>query len=50
VYRTIYAEISQKGFYGHYRNLNIHEGKAHQDLWAYVTVIQFGTTFNFHGQ
>jgi hypothetical protein len=50
VYKTIYAEFSQKGFYGHYRNLNINDGKAHQDLWAYVTVLQFGTTFNFHGQ
>ncbi|HEX5071478.1 MAG TPA: hypothetical protein VFV78_14785 [Vicinamibacterales bacterium] len=48
VYRTIYAEFSQKGFYGQYRNVNIHAGKAHQHLWAYVTVLQFGTTFNFH--
>jgi hypothetical protein len=48
VYRTIYAEFSQKGFYGHYQNLHIAEGHANQDLWAYVTVLQFGTTFNFH--
>jgi len=48
VYRTIYAEFSQKGFYGQYRKVNINEGKAYQHLWAYVTVLQFGTTFNFH--
>ena len=48
VYRTIYAEFSQKGFYGQYRNVNINAGKASQHLWAYVTVLQFGTTFNFH--
>jgi hypothetical protein len=47
VFRTLYAEFSQKGFYGHYRNLHIHDGKAHQDLWAYETVISFGTTFTF---
>jgi hypothetical protein len=48
VYRTIYAEFSQKGFYGHYQNLHINAGHTNQDLWAYVTVLQFGTTFNFH--
>jgi hypothetical protein len=48
VFRTIYAELSQKGFYGHYRNIHLADGRADQDLWAYVTVMQFGTTFDFH--
>jgi hypothetical protein len=47
VYKTIFVAVAQKGFYGHYRNLHIAGGRADQDLWAYVTVISFGTTFHF---
>jgi len=47
VYKTIFVAVAQKGFYGHYRNLHIAGGRADHDLWAYVTVISFGTTFHF---
>jgi hypothetical protein len=45
VFKTVYVDFAQKGFYGHYRGLHIHDGSAKHDLWAYETIISFGTTF-----
>lgn len=37
-----FLEVGQKGFYGHYQGLNIDQGKASHDLWAYVTILSLG--------
>lgn len=47
IFRMVYVEVAEKGYYGYYRNLNIHDGKANQNLRARLTVISFGFTFDF---
>ncbi len=47
VFRMIYVEVAEKVYYGRYRNLNIHDGKAKHVLRTLMTVISFGSTFNF---
>lgn len=45
VFHGIYAEFCQKGVLARYRDLNIHAGKAEQDLWARVSALSFGVDF-----
>ena len=41
-YKGLYVDGAQKGFYGRYRNLNVNQGTASQDLWAHVSIISLG--------
>jgi len=45
IVKSVFIEVAEKGFYGRYRNLNIYEGKAKQNLKALVTIVSIGTSF-----
>jgi hypothetical protein len=45
LYRAVFFELCEKGVYARYRNLNIYQGQADQELWARVTSFSFGASF-----
>jgi len=45
LYRAFFVELCEKGVYARYRNLNINQGRADQELWARVTSLSFGASF-----
>jgi len=45
LFRAFFAEFCQKGVYARYRNLNINQGSAEQELWAHVSSLSFGASF-----
>jgi hypothetical protein len=49
VFRGLYVEGAEKGFYGRYRNLNINQGTASQDIWAYMSIVSMGFAWGHLG-
>ena len=45
LFRAIYTEFCEKGVYARYRDMNINQGHAQQELWAHVTALSFGASF-----
>jgi len=45
VFRAFYTEICEKGVYARYREINISQGHAEQELWAHITALSFGASF-----
>jgi len=46
LFRAIYTEFCEKGVYARYRDVNISQGHAQQELWAHVTALSFGASFH----
>ena len=44
-FRAFYIEFCEKGVYARYRELNINQGRADQELWAHITALSFGASF-----
>jgi hypothetical protein len=45
IWRGLFFEASDKVFYGRYRNVRIHEGRADHDLKAHMQVFSGGVSF-----
>jgi len=45
LFRAFYMELCEKGVYARYREVNINNGHAAQELWAHVTLLSFGASF-----
>jgi hypothetical protein len=45
LFRAFYVEFCEKGVYARYREVNINQGHAAQELWGHVTSLSFGSSF-----
>jgi hypothetical protein len=50
LFRAFYTEFCEKGVAARYRDLNIYNGRAEQNLWAHVTALSFGVSFHAGGE
>jgi hypothetical protein len=46
LFRAFYTEFCEKAVYARYRDIHIDQGRAQQELWAHVTALSFGASFN----
>ena len=49
IFRVIYAEFCEKGVIARYRDVNIYNGRAEQNLWAHVQGLSFGAAWHIGG-
>jgi hypothetical protein len=46
IFRAFYTEFLEQGVIARYRDVNIYNGSAEQNLWAHVTALSFGMAWH----